>query len=257
MDHLRAELLRAELLRPHEIRLALAQTNVVYIPLGTIEYHSEHLPIGLDALNAHSICLEAAALTGGIVLPPLYYGTGGGHSDYPWTVMIDDADLIRALIIKTLQRLTDMEVKLAVIFTGHFADEQLALIAEIEKTWNVEGHALSVLSLAVNMPLEDAPGPDHAGIFETTLVSATWPERIDLNQLPSIAEAPSIDPDGNPMGLHRHDPQHPLWGIFGPDPRTFDAQAGPALLEKLAVAVAARVRAIGPKANAIVDRTDR
>lgn len=241
MDHL-----RAELLRPHEIRAALAQTNVVYIPLGTIEYHSEHLPIGLDALNAHSVCLAAATRAGGIVLPPLYYGTGGGHSDYPWTVMIDDADLIRALIIKTLQRLTDMEVELAVIFTGHFADEQLALIDEIEKSWNGQGHTLTVLSLAVNMPLTDAPGPDHAGIFETTLFSATWPERIDLAQLPPLATTRSIDPDGNPMGLHRHDPGHPLWGIFGPDPRTFEAQAGPALLAKLADEVVARVQVVRP-----------
>ena len=247
MADLSAESLRAELLRPHEIRAALARVNVVYLPLGTIEYHSEHLPIGLDALNAHSVCLMAADKFGGIVWPPLYYGTGGGHSDYPWTVMIDDAELIRALIIKTLQRLNDMEVEIAVIFTGHFADEQLALIANIESTWNSEGHSLTVLSLAVNMPLAEAPEPDHAGVFETTLFSATWPERIDLTQLPSVAKAPSVDPGGDAMGLHRHDPGHPLWGIFGPDPRMFDASRGPALLEKLAEEVVARVMALEPQ----------
>jgi creatinine amidohydrolase len=33
--------------------------------------------------------------------------------------------------------------------------------------------------------------------------------------------------------LHRHDPANPLWGIFGPDPRTFDANQSPELLEAM------------------------
>ena len=80
---------RLELLTPSEIRTALAARSVVYVPLGTYEWHGEHLPIGLDALTAHGICLEAAARDGGLVCPPLYYGTGGGHSAYPWTIMVD------------------------------------------------------------------------------------------------------------------------------------------------------------------------
>lgn len=226
--------LQAELLRPSELATQLAKRSVVYVPLGTIEFHSAHLPIGLDALNAHAVCLAAAAKTGGIVLPPLYFGTGGGHGHYPWTIMINDEDVIRALIWRTLERLQDFGVQLAIIFTGHFADEQLALIAEIQQAWNSGDHQLIARSHAVNMPLTDAPGPDHAGIFETTLISATWPDRVDISELPDLATSPSIDPDGNYMGLHRHQPEHPLWGIFGPDPRTFDASLSAGLLDKLA-----------------------
>jgi creatinine amidohydrolase len=233
--------LQAELLRPSEIATELAKRSVVYLPLGTIEFHSAHLPIGLDALNAHSVCLAAAQKTGGIVLPPLYYGTGGGHGAYPWTVMIDDESIIRSLIWRTLERLQDFGVQLAVIFTGHFADEQLALISEIEQAWNSGKNSLVARSHAVNMPLTDAPAPDHAGIFETTLISATWPDRVNIDELPDLATSPSIDPDGNPMGLHRHEPTHPLWGIFGPDPRTFDASLSKGLLEKLALKLQADV----------------
>ncbi|MEZ5450016.1 MAG: hypothetical protein R3E89_13950 [Thiolinea sp.] len=51
------EQVRIELKRPGEIRAALAACPVVYMPLGTYEYHQEHLLIGLDALTAQGICL--------------------------------------------------------------------------------------------------------------------------------------------------------------------------------------------------------
>jgi creatinine amidohydrolase len=62
---------RLELLLPHEIRARLNDRAVVYLPLGTIEWHCEHLPVGLDALTAHGVCLGAATQDGGLVYPAL------------------------------------------------------------------------------------------------------------------------------------------------------------------------------------------
>ncbi|MGA6981845.1 MAG: creatininase family protein, partial [Candidatus Sulfotelmatobacter sp.] len=73
-----------EKMLPRDIREAIATRPVVYLPLGTIEWHGEHLPVGLDALTAHGVCLAAARADGGIVYPSLFYGTGGDHALYPW-----------------------------------------------------------------------------------------------------------------------------------------------------------------------------
>lgn len=86
-----------ELLRPHQIQEALAQRSLIYLPLGTIEWHCHHLPVGLDALTAHGLCLRAADRTVGLVWPALYYGTGGDHGGFPWTVMMPAAMEIEAL----------------------------------------------------------------------------------------------------------------------------------------------------------------
>ena len=80
-----------ELLRPGQIAAEMALCPRIWLPLGTIEYHSHHLPVGLDGLQAHGLCLDAARIGGGLVYPPLWWGTGGGHSDYPWTVMLPGA----------------------------------------------------------------------------------------------------------------------------------------------------------------------
>lgn len=215
-----------ELLLPSEIRAALARRSVVYVPLGTYEWHGEHLPIGLDALTAHGLCIHAALRDGGLVCPPLYYGTGGGHGDYPWTIMAEAAE-IAPLIERTLSRLQEFGVETVVLMSGHFAGEQIAMIKRFERT---DG-SMRVKALAVST----VPGlaPDHAAIFETTLLAALWPDRVRISLLPPLASVPSIDPGGNEMGPQRHDSSHPLYGIFGPDPRRFDPAAAPALLEAM------------------------
>jgi creatinine amidohydrolase/Fe(II)-dependent formamide hydrolase-like protein len=53
---------RAELLSPDEIEVRLRQHPIVYIPLGTLEFHGPHLPIGLDALTAHTGSVSRARL---------------------------------------------------------------------------------------------------------------------------------------------------------------------------------------------------
>lgn len=223
---------RFELLLPSEIGQALAQRSVIYVPLGTYEWHGEHLPVGLDGLTAHGLCLEAARRGGGLVLPPLYYGTGGGHGAYPWTIMAEEVE-IRTLLLQTLGRMAAFDVGTVVILSGHFASEQIEMIRRLETDWLRSGERMRVRGLAVSMATGLAHAPDHAALFETTLLSALWPDRVRIDLLPPLAEAPSIDPDGNAMGPQRHDPAHPLFGIFGPDPRRFDPAAAAPLRDAM------------------------
>ncbi len=230
---------QAELMLPHEIDAALASRSLVYLPLGSLEYHSHHLPIGLDGLTAHGVCTRAAGRTGGIVLPPLWFGTGGTHTSYPWTIMAPTPKPLRELLETALQRLGESGVGLAVLLTGHFADEQLDLIDTVATRWNETRQAPTVLALSVNR--SDAHlAPDHAGVFETTLLAALRPDRVDLSRLPPLDERPA-DPPVDGRWDHRHDPRHPLWGVMGPDPRTSDLTAAERLLDQVVTWTADRV----------------
>jgi creatinine amidohydrolase len=203
-----------ELLRPGQIAEEMARCPRIWVPLGTIEYHSHHLPVGLDGLQAHGLCLDAADLVGGLVYPPLWWGTGGGHRAYPWTVMMPEADEIAAILRFTMMRLMQLGVGQVVLFTGHFADEQLAMISAMAAEWNAAGGAMTVLALGVNGNPDAPLPPDHAGRFETTLLAAYQPTRVDLSLLPP---ARPDEAEEDPFGPQRHDPAHSLHGIFGAD----------------------------------------
>jgi len=63
----------AELL-PDEFRARLARRPIAYLPLGTLEWHGEHLPLGADAIQSEGLLIECARRFGGIVLPPIHLG---------------------------------------------------------------------------------------------------------------------------------------------------------------------------------------
>jgi creatinine amidohydrolase len=217
-----------ELLLPHQLREIVATRPVAYVPLGTYEWHCEHLPVGLDALTSHGLCLRAAAMDGGVVLPPLYYGTGGGHGDYPWTMMMPAAAEIETQIAFTLGKLKRFGFKAAVLFSGHFPPEQLEMIDRLATQYTTTG--FKVFSTAVNRIEGLDIAPDHAGLFETTLLAAMWPELVQISRLPSLTQGPLPKGDLD-FGEGRHDPKHPIWGIFGPDPRHFMPEQAQPLLD--------------------------
>jgi creatinine amidohydrolase len=231
---------QCEYLLPGELRAAMARRPVGYVPLGTIEWHSEHLPVGLDALTAHGICLRAATRDGGLVLPPLYYGTGGEHGAYPWTIMMDDEREIAALLEKTLARMQEFGFRAAVLFSGHFAPTQIEMVERLASEWNARQGAMKAYGIAVNA-IEGLPlAPDHAAIFETTLLAELWPTRARTDLLAPMTDGPLPESDSWNRAT-RHDPSHPLYGIFGPDPRVFDARNAPEMVDRAAEWLIAKV----------------
>lgn len=223
---------RAELLSHEQILAKILEAPIVYFPMGALEFHGPHLPIGLDGLTAHGVCVGAARKTGGVVLPTMYQGTGGEHSNYPWTIMMPNGEAMAQNIRASLIRLQDLGTQTTILLSGHFADEQRALLRTLAVDWsadnsnNMRVFATSMADCDVS-PVE----PDHAGKFESLMLAALHPELVHIEKLPSIAGHPSFDPEDNPFGSHRHRTDHVLWGVFGPDPRDANFEGAAELLE--------------------------
>ncbi len=211
-----------ELLGPADIEVALSEQSIIYIPLGAIEYHGLHLPIGLDGLTAHGMCLRAAEKTGGLVMPPFYFGMTGSIGHHPWTILVENEEEFTRILKTTLRRLEDFSVGLAVLFTGHFGRRQLAALKELHTQWSSEQHTMKLLTLSISeCPSANMRG-DHGAIFETSILAQMHPDLVHLERLPRQAHHPANDPDGNSWGAHRRDPENVLFGILGDDPRDYD-----------------------------------
>jgi creatinine amidohydrolase len=70
--------LRITRLLPRELRERREACAVAWLPLGTLEWHGKHLPLGVDGLIAEGLCLRAADQIGGVVFPPVYCGDHRG-----------------------------------------------------------------------------------------------------------------------------------------------------------------------------------
>ncbi len=67
-------MLRYEMMLPHQIRTAIEKRWPVVLPLGVLEYHGEHLPVGMDTLAVIRILEILEKEMDLVILPPFYYG---------------------------------------------------------------------------------------------------------------------------------------------------------------------------------------
>ena len=66
--------MRYELMRPSQIREAIEKRTPVVLPLGVLEYHAEHLPVGMDTLAVERALYEYEKIAEIVILPSFYWG---------------------------------------------------------------------------------------------------------------------------------------------------------------------------------------
>lgn len=66
--------MRYELMLPHQIRKAIEERWPVVLPLGVLEYHGEHMAVGMDTLAVVKTLELYEKEADIVILPPFYYG---------------------------------------------------------------------------------------------------------------------------------------------------------------------------------------
>jgi creatinine amidohydrolase/Fe(II)-dependent formamide hydrolase-like protein len=101
--------MRYELMLPHQIREAIAGNWPVVLPLGVLEYHGEHLAVGMDTLAVTRVLDHLEREADIVILPPFYYGTasyavagpaGNGTLDVPADRLMPFAQSLFAALLK-------------------------------------------------------------------------------------------------------------------------------------------------------------
>jgi creatinine amidohydrolase/Fe(II)-dependent formamide hydrolase-like protein len=66
--------MRYEMMLPHQIRAAIDARWPVVLPLGVLEYHGEHMSVGMDTLAVTGVLDILEKEMNLVILPPFYYG---------------------------------------------------------------------------------------------------------------------------------------------------------------------------------------
>ena len=175
-----------ERMLPKEFREAFAARPVVFLPLGTVEWHGEHNALGLDSLKAHALCVRAAQISGGIVHPPIYGGMGG--LDKPATVVMEDElswdnYLLRPWLEKLCREFHRIGFRAIIMLTGHYGHNQQLVVREtaVRMTGRLQ---IPVLGTPEYWLAHDAGYyGDHAGIGETSLLWHLEPELVAMERI--------------------------------------------------------------------------
>lgn len=182
-----------EHLRPDQVADRLSESAIVYVPIGCIEYHGPHLPMGVDGLTARAVCTKAAFASGGVVHPISYMANG--CLDLPYTLTFPP-EVVEVWARSIVDQLHMRGAQLVVLLTGHGPLDLIHLLKRVAASYEKPGAKVYGLCyLELNAARLDEPEfgeptvIDHASTIETSWMLAEYPEWVDLQNLPNSEDA--------------------------------------------------------------------
>jgi creatinine amidohydrolase len=166
----------AELTSPQLERL----TNPVALwPVGAVEPHGPHAPLGTDTLISVGMCERAAErLDNAVVLPPLPFGVTRYGAAFAGAIGISEQTL-RAVVLDVAKAVAENGFRRLVIVNNHFEPEQLATLRAAAEQAGALYLDLVRRRNAERLTDEFRRGSCHAGRYETSLVLADAPQLVD------------------------------------------------------------------------------
>ncbi|HVE57518.1 MAG TPA: creatininase family protein, partial [Pyrinomonadaceae bacterium] len=150
-----------------EFEAASKKTDVMLLPIGAIEEHGSHLPLGTDAVEATAQVfyvqkyLRTVGRVKTIVGPPLNIGITNEASDrardgtymYPGSLTVGKETFV-ALYLDVLRSLHDNGMNRVFLYSGHLGGRHLEAIAQIVEEANKKIDGMKVYALIESERLE-------------------------------------------------------------------------------------------------------
>jgi creatinine amidohydrolase len=239
------------MLRPRQIVERRASCPVAYVPIGTLEWHGLHNPVGADTLQAEGLAILCARKGGGLVFPPLYYGESRleslmeanaqdreqiaahmelepesfGPARHPYSPAEQTA-AYNHLLIHILAEVESLGFKLGVLVAGHYplVDHAAAAVLQWNRRHWTRYHGMLAYACVDYLFLRDRyeQAGDHAAGWETSHLLALHPETVDLGELRPRGE--------KLVGVGGRMPPHDATAEFG---ATILGQAAEAILHEV------------------------
>ena len=204
---------RYHMLRPAQIVARRKACPIVYIPIGTLEWHGVQNPLGADTLQAEGLANLCAQEGGGLAFPPLYYGESRVESLMEANAA--DRELIAAgmelppenftperhpfsateqalnyhkLLLHILAEAQSLGFKVGVLVAGHYplVDHASAAALQHNRSERARKDGMLAWAFVDYILVRDRfkHAGDHAAGWETSHLMALHPHCVDLSQLP-------------------------------------------------------------------------
>ena len=157
------------------------------LPLGAVEQHGAHLPLGTDSLIAHALCCAVAGRLPGrvLVLPPPWYGLSPHHMRFAGSITLR-AETLMALAGDVADSLVAHGFRRIALVNGHGGNASLAGLLGATLGHRHAGAAriaaLTYFKLAagaIDAIRRSGPGgAGHACEVETALIQHLHPELV-------------------------------------------------------------------------------
>ena len=234
----------------HKTRQDIANSppDLLVVPVGALEQHGPHLPVGTDTLHVETVAIRAAATASEIdvvVAPAVAYGCSDHHLPFGGTLSLSTATLLGVLrdVIRTAAASRFVRVFL---LNGHGGNHEHVQIAARDgaQEFGVAVGAGSWWAMAQKAMIDSGGTdgvllPGHAGGFETAVVASILGRPIE--DLPGPSVSFGVTDPRNPKATFRTE-NPDGWSDsegYTDDPGLLDIETGRRLLDVAVETVAA------------------
>jgi creatinine amidohydrolase len=219
-----------------DLRAKAQADAIVLLPVGSMEQHGPHLPVGVDTFLSEGVCRAAgeaiAAETAVVVAPTLWCGMAEHHMAYGGTFTLD-IPTYRAVLVLIVNGHGGNIAALA-SFLPDFAREIPGLALRVTTPYEPAQKAIAPI-------LEDQERVHHACEVETSMMMVVAPDTVRRDKLAEAHGPPHWTPQ--PAGVARYVSFRDATasGVIG-DARRANAQKGEKLVTAVRDAILAIVR---------------
>ncbi|MBN1464174.1 creatininase family protein [candidate division KSB1 bacterium] len=166
------------------------KSNVCIVPLGCLEKHSEHLPLGTDSLLAYKLACLAAEKEAALVFPPQHYMMVASAAAQPGAVVFD-AKMTIEIVEHLFDEIARNGFKKIILYNFHGGNRNIAgLFLQNHLARQPRDYALYLPKF--DWEVEDVIATycqsafgGHADEWETSLMLHLYPELVDMRKVPA------------------------------------------------------------------------
>jgi creatinine amidohydrolase len=163
--------------------------GVCVIPLGIIEKHGPHLPLGTDLYEAREVAFHAAEKEYAVVFPPYFVGQIFEATHQPGAIAYS-TDLMWKMLEETCKQLSRNGLKKIVLLNGHGGNTNFLQYFCQAQLSNQQDYIVVLFSPEKNpanaaeiKTLKKAKLDGHAGEEETSMMYFINPAFVDMEAL--------------------------------------------------------------------------
>ena len=161
----------------------LPANPLVIVPVGALEAHGPHLPLGTDQIQAEATAAALAERVDGLVAPTIAYGSSPPARNFAGTVSLSLAQL-EGYAGGVLGEFARMGVRRILVISGHAERGHMAALREaadetVRRFPSTRVVVLSDYDFVYELRGKESPSTDgHAGLLETSRVMAMEPDSV-------------------------------------------------------------------------------
>jgi creatinine amidohydrolase len=169
-----------------EVRDLLTRTDMVIVPVGSMEQHGLHLPMGTDTINGLERAKLVAQRTDVLVAPVLYPGNSPYHMEFPGTITLS-AETIQRVYFEAIQSLIAHGFRRVLLLNSHGGNQTITRYIADRINQETAGIAVELGEAAAPFrtrePAEGGRTFDrHGGVSETAAGLYLMPTLVQLER---------------------------------------------------------------------------